>query len=766
MHERVRNFSVFLLYIKTVKKTRLIYMKKSRYLLKETKFAVFAGILSLILGIILLSTSVFFISFNIWTDKLYIDRSLLPIANNLPTFYDIDGNAIEYKSDNYLHPNEIPDNLKYAFIALEDKRFYEHNGFDTYRIAGAMVKNIAKGGAVEGASTITQQLIKNTHLTFEKTISRKLKEIALAQKLEQMYTKDEILSMYLSVIYFGNGAYGVKTASKAYFGKDVAELTLSECATLAGIIKSPTKYSPKNNIENALHRRNIVLNAMYEQGYITHSQMTKATYENINIKENKNTDISKFFIDRAVEQVCKIMNLTKYQFDNSGLAIYTTYSPVVQEILDKNSDLNCNFSKKNVPNSSIIIDNRTGYVLAYSSSLGYEIFRQAGSTLKPLVVYAPAIEMDIITLATPIDDNQITIGDWTPKNYGDKYVGITNVRDAIKQSSNTVAAKVASYIGENKIYYYGNLLGLTLTKDDKNLTVSLGATSKGQSPLQIASAYSTFANEGRKQETTFIRYIVNNEKKTYAYAPTNQQVFSKETAYLVTDCLIDTVKSGTAITLSSLPFAIASKTGTASTSNGKNTDAWNVSYTPNYTLAVWHGDADETGGGHPTRHALSIWSDLHQTANYNLASRFDSPENIINLPIDIYSTNKLNHVSIATENTPRRYVKNEIFKKSNRSNFETSIFEATPLDFEVSVENYGKTVEISFWGEDIFNYQIIRNDILGERIIGNIIGYGSYVTFYDAAILSGVPVEYKLIAYTKEQSTPHISGSCTKKIII
>ena len=244
-------------------------MKKSRYLLKETKFAVFAGILSLILGIILLSTSVFLISFNIWTDKLYIDKSLLPVANNLPTFYDIDGNAIEYKSDNYLHPNEIPDNLKYAFIALEDKRFYDHNGFDTYRIAGAMAKNIAKGGAVEGASTITQQLIKNTHLTFEKTISRKLKEIALAQKLEQMYTKDEILSMYLSVIYFGNGAYGVKTASKAYFGKDVAELTLGECATLAGIIKSPTKYSPKNNIENALHRRNIVLNAMYEQGYIT-----------------------------------------------------------------------------------------------------------------------------------------------------------------------------------------------------------------------------------------------------------------------------------------------------------------------------------------------------------------------------------------------------------------------------------------------------------------------------------------------------------------
>ncbi|MBR5173987.1 MAG: transglycosylase domain-containing protein, partial [Clostridia bacterium] len=156
--------------------------------------------------------SSFLISFSVWADKLKIDTSLLPMANNLPTFYDINGNLMDYKSDNFLHPEEIPDNLKNAFIALEDKRFYEHEGFDTYRMAGAMAKNIARGGVVEGASTITQQLIKNTHLTFEKTMSRKLKEIALAQRLEYMYSKDEILSMYLSVIYFGNGAYGVKSA--------------------------------------------------------------------------------------------------------------------------------------------------------------------------------------------------------------------------------------------------------------------------------------------------------------------------------------------------------------------------------------------------------------------------------------------------------------------------------------------------------------------------------------------------------------------------
>ena len=195
-------------------------MKKSRYFLKRTKFALVTGIFPLFLGSLLLGLSFLLITFSLWADSLTIDKSLLPVANNVPTFYDIDGNEMDYQSDNFLNPDEIPSNLKNAFVALEDKRFYDHNGYDTYRIAGAFAKNIIKGGVVEGASTITQQLIKNTHLTFEKTMSRKVKEIALATKLEEIYAKDEILSMYLSVIYFGNGAYGVKSASKLYFDKD------------------------------------------------------------------------------------------------------------------------------------------------------------------------------------------------------------------------------------------------------------------------------------------------------------------------------------------------------------------------------------------------------------------------------------------------------------------------------------------------------------------------------------------------------------------
>ena len=743
-------------------------MKKPRYLLKRTKFALFTGIVPLILGFLLIFISISLISFSLWADSLTVDKSLLPMANNPPIFYDIDGNEVEYKSDNYVKPDEIPDNLKYAFIALEDKRFYDHNGYDTYRIAGAIAKNIAKGGVVEGASTITQQLVKNTHLTFEKTMSRKLKEIALSTKLEQMYTKDEILSMYLSVIYFGNGAYGVKSASKMYFDKEVKDLTLAECATLAGIIKNPTKYSPKSYPENCKNRRNVVLDVMEEQGYITRSQMLNATNENMRIVENRKRNLSKFFINLTIDEICKKLNITKYQLDNSGYKIYTTYSPQFQEILYENGNLNGNFSKDGVDNSAVIIDNKTGFVLAYDSSLSYEIFRQGGSTLKPLVVYAPALESNAVTLATPIDDGQMKIGNWTPKNYNGKYVGISNIRDGIKQSSNTVAVKVATYLGEEKIYQYAKKFGLNITETDKNLTLSLGATEKGQSPLQLARAYSTFANNGIMLTTTFLRYITDNGRKIYSFNEENTQIISSDTAYLVEDCLVDTVKNGTAKTLNTLPFIVASKTGTVSNNNGQNTDGWNVSFCDKYTLAVWHGNANETGGGHPTKHAYNIWKKLYEkTEKSTFQKGFERPNSVILLPIDTYSTSKLNSVTLATDNTPQKYVKNELFKQSNTVNFEKSLFENCYFDFDISVQNELKRIKISFKTDEIYSYHIVRRDAFGNNTIAIIDGTGKTATFYDNPLFLPFPIEYEIFVCVKG-NTPqdHVVGFCKKTVIV
>ena len=689
------------------------------------------------------------------------------MAKNLPVFYDVNGNKMDYISDNYISPDNIPTNLKNAFVALEDKRFYSHSGYDPYRIVGAVARNIKSGGAVEGASTITQQLVKNTHLTFEKTITRKLKEIALATKIEEKYSKDEIFSMYLSVIYFGGGAYGIKSASKLYFDKEVEDLTLSECATLAGIIKSPTKYSPTNQPENSKERRNLVLDVMHKQGYIDDAQLEKAKNEPLVTSTPKKSSTSKFFIDMVINQVCETLNITKYQLDNSGLTIHTTFDPNIQRILTENSNLTSNFSNSNVDNSSIVLDNDTGYVLAYHSSLDYEVFRQLGSTIKPLVVYAPALEEGLVSLATPISDEQISFGDWSPKNYGDKYFGIITPREGIKKSSNTVAVKVASYLGENKLVEYGRKFNLTLTDKDKYLTTALGATEKGQSPLQLASAYSTFASEGQIVTPTFIRTIIDKDRKIWAHQTNSKTIISSETAYLIADCLYDTVEDGTARSLSSLPFKVAAKTGTVSDDNsGQNSDAWCVSFNKKYTLAVWHGDSNETGGGHPTKHASNLWKDLHQTTEKtNFYREIEKPDSIISLPIDAYSTKENMQVTLATSLTPSKYISNEIFTASNNINFGKSLFDNCEIDFDISIKSgLNPMVIISFDTKEIYQYSLTRKDVFGEKIIYSSTGKID-VQLSDNPISFGLPITYTLDIFVSNGNERKLVGTCTKTMM-
>lgn len=689
------------------------------------------------------------------------------MAKNLPVFYDINNNKMDYISDNYISPDDIPTNLKNAFVALEDKRFYSHSGYDPYRIVGAVVRNIKSGGAVEGASTITQQLVKNTHLTFEKTITRKLKEIALASKIEEKYSKDEIFSMYLSVIYFGGGAYGIKSASKLYFDKEVGDLTLSECATLAGIIKSPTKYSPTNQPENSKERRNLVLDVMHKQGYIDDAQLEKAKSEPLVTSTPKKSSTSKFFIDMVINQVCSTLNITKYQLDNSGLTIHTTFDHNIQRILTENSNLTSNFSNSNVVNSSIVLDNDTGYVLAYHSSLDYEVFRQLGSTIKPLVVYAPALEAGLVNLATPINDEQIRFGNWTPKNFGDTYLGITNPRQAIKKSSNTVAVKIASYIGESKLVEYGKNFNLTLTDKDKNLTTALGATEKGQSPLCLASAYSTFANEGQIVTPTFIRTIIDKDRKIWTNQTNSKTIISSETAYLIADCLYDTVVDGTARSLSSLPFKVAAKTGTVSDDkSGQNSDAWCVSFNKKYTLAVWHGDSNETGGGHPTKHASNLWKDLHQTTEkVDFYREIEKPDSIISLPIDTYSTKENMQVTLATPSTPSKYISNELFPASNTINFGKSMFERCEIDFDVSITNSeNQAVIISFDTKEIYHYTLKRKDIFGEKVIFSSAGK-TEIKLSDNPISIGMPITYTLEVYVINGNETKLVGICKKTIM-
>jgi membrane peptidoglycan carboxypeptidase len=703
-----------------------------------------------------------------WASGVTLDKTLLPTASAVPVFFDSDGKEIAYNSNKYITSDEITPNLKNAFVALEDKRFYSHKGYDIIRIGGAIVNDIKAGALIEGGSTITQQLVKNTHLTNERTVKRKLKEIAIASKIEKNYSKDEILSMYLSVIYFGKGAYGVKDAAALYFDKDVSELTLSECAMLAGIIKNPSKYSPLINYDNAVERRNLVLKVMLKEGFIKQSEYDTASCEKIEIKSaERASSANKFYIERASREVCALLGITDYQLNNSGYKIYLNLNQDVQLSLYKLSFDKTNFESEEINNASVVIENKTGRVIAHASSLPYDVRRQAGSALKPVAVYAPALDRSLITLATPIDDVRTDFNGYSPENYGGVYYGKTNPREAIKKSMNSVAVKVMDFLGTDNSVAYLRKFGISVSENDSHLALALGASQNGFSPLEIARAYASLANGGVNMGASYVSGVVSNNVKIYsdtdifggarfvnsadggssgfktdgtriinAEEPprlcktnafetsdrqiqtvmTGNRVVSEDAAYLVTSALIDTVKDGTAKGLSYLPYQIAAKTGTASRSDGTNTDAWNVGYTSSHTVLVWHGadNMREKGGGYATLHAGKVWQSLYRDTNY--PSAFMPAENIVSAEIDTYSTQKNLKLVLATEYTPSKYRKSEIFTSATLPSADGSKFSRLePPQMEIRAD--GRSVSISFTAEDIYSYKLVRNDVFGEKTV-------------------------------------------------
>lgn len=753
-------------------------MKKSHKILKRNLFYSVTGVIALIFGIMLVVIGVALGGFCLWADEKSVDETLLPQGKNLPVFFDVNGNQIDYQTDDYLSPDEVPENLKKAFVALEDKRFYSHDGIDTYRIFGAIVKNAKSGRIVEGASTITQQLVKNTHLTAEKSINRKLNEMAIAMKIEEAYSKNEILSMYTSIIYFGSGAYGVKDASKLYFDCEPSDLTLSQCATLAGIVKNPKKYSPLNNLESATKRRNLVLSVMLDENCITESEYEIAISEKIVVKKGENKNHS-FYVDRVIDELTQKLGLTKYQLDNSGYKIYTNMDSKLQSALECESENMGNFARENTNNETIVIDNQNGKILAHFSSTGYPVRRQAGSTLKPFVVYAPALQENVIDLATPILDELTTFGDWTPRNFNDVYFGMTNPRESIKKSINTVAVKIGSYVGETTMQDYGNRFGLTLTADDCNLTLALGATKNGTTTRQIAAAYSALP-DGNLDVSSYINYVTLNGKKVYSNAVNSTKVIDSDVAFLLTDCLQDTVKDGTAKTLSTLPYHVAAKTGTT------DSDAWCSAYTTAHTICVWH-DGNEVGGGHPTIHAKRIFEKIYD--GYS-PQNFRKPDNVDEKYVDVYSTLKNKSVTFASDCTPSKFTRKEFFRKTTQKNTNQSLFEKANVDFEISV--VGNKVKITFVREKVYDYTLIREDVFGEKTILNltqdltaytangkeiesdtptyqdgIFSDSKIITIYDQPLSVENPVKYTLAATIKNKNSQNIVlGKSEKSVLI
>lgn len=499
--------------------------------------------------------------------------------------------------------NKVPKNLQNAFIAAEDNRFYDHIGVDPIGILRAVVTNLTNRGIAQGGSTITQQLAKNAFLSQDQTLKRKIQEAILALELERKYSKKEILEMYMNQIYFGRGAYGIQTAAHTYFGKDVGDLTLAECAMIAGLPKSPNYYS--SSVNEATARKNVVVGQMEKYGYITPSQAEEAKKASLDIKQkstSNTTDETAYFIDYVTQEIAQ-----KYGDDalyKDGLKIYTTLDTDKQhaavQAMRHLPETHTDDQGLTQPQGAIIsIDPKTGHILAMVGGRGQDSFnrasmavRQPGSAFKPFV-YMTAMEHDM-TPDTIMEDKKVEYGGWSPHNADNSYQGRMPLWKALALSVNTVAVQLADKVGPSNVIANAKKLGITTLvedgspNDDNLASAALGGLTKGVTPLEMAAAYGAFANKGIYIKPTAIVKILDrngNVLEDNSSDVQKTQVMSEKTAYEMTSMLEGVITRGTG-TAASIGRPAAGKTGTTD----DNHDAWFIGYTPDIVTAVWIGD--------------------------------------------------------------------------------------------------------------------------------------------------------------------------------
>lgn len=647
--------------------------------MKKTKSRVLKIFIGIILAVFLSFTAVFLYfyipSLSVRLDETRLTDDIINVA-----LYDNQNiklkNSDIFASGEYIQNEEIPEFVKDCFIYIEDKRFYEHDGIDRYRMAGAIVENIKAMRFKEGASTITQQLIKNTHLSNEKNFTRKLSEIRLAQELETKYSKDKILEMYLNSVYFGNNVYGITKAAKYYFDKTVQDLTLEEGAVLAGMINAPSVYCPNKNPEKCLARRNIVLKALLDNEKITPEVFDVAVAQELDTSKIglKSLD-EKSYADMVMTEASEILGLNYSQLKHADVKIYTYLNKDKQNALVKSlqsvdaKTLSGNDAQK----MAISLDNQTGGVEAFYASTASNPFyntRQVGSVAKPLVALAPSFEQHLITPATMILDEQTDFGGYAPSNVGEKYDGWLTVRNAIAKSKNVPAVKLLNALNRDKVKTNLTDIGFLTDDDNVNLNMALGVFASGLTIKQLAQGYMTLANDGIFQNAEFIRKIEDSQGRVlYKRENETKKVFAEDTAYLTTDVLKDVVSFGTAKSFD-VDIPLAGKTGTVGKKNcPNNSDAIFCSYTPKETTVFWvFSDYDDllseeiTGSSAPVNLANSYYANIYKNNN---AVDFSMPKTVTKLKIDKITLENSGKILIANNYIPKSETTEEIFSIFN-----------------------------------------------------------------------------------------------------
>lgn len=544
----------------------------------------------------------------------------------------------------------IPEHVQHAFIAIEDQRFYEHAGIDVKSVVRAVFRNIVAMSKVEGGSTITQQLAKNLFLTNDKTWTRKAKEAMAALYLEQTLTKEEILELYLNEIYFGEGVYGIETASQFFFSKSANDLTLAEAALLAGMAKGPNAYSPIHHPDRALERRNLVIDAMENAGYIEVSTSTTEKRKDLglHLQESENNQWAHGYIDLVAKEAAQKHELSIDELKRGGYRIVVNLDETAQKAAYNKFQEDEYFpgNTEGVEGAFVMMDQKSGAIVSAIGGRNYKVGelnritveRQPGSLMKPLAVYAPALmQTDAYTPYSLLVDQPVNHNGYIVSNADDHYADHVTMYEAIMHSKNAPAVWLLDQIGID--YAKSYLEKMDLHIDDEGLAIALGGLEKGLSPLELMQSYRTFVGAGNLIEAHTIDQIYDRkEQKLFEADPEAKEVFSPQTAWNMTEILAETVQSGTA-SAGEFGKALAGKTGTTQhpTVEGEARDTWFVGFTPEYVSALWMG-YDKTddhhyltgGSSYPTRLTKDILTEIDKVKP--LEEQFVKPEGTEDLP--------------------------------------------------------------------------------------------------------------------------------------
>lgn len=743
---------------------------------KAVKIGIIITLILFILG------SLFFIIFIndiMGISSVKFDKEKLIAVNQEIVVYNDDNvelkNTISNKS--IVKIEDVPNHVVNAFISIEDKDFFKHNGLNYKRIAKAMFNNLKSFSFKEGASTISQQLIKNTHLTNEKTIKRKVKEMLLTKKLEKEFSKKDILETYLNVIYFGENSYGIERAALTYFGKETKDLTLWEGATLAGIIKSPYTYSPVYNPENCLKRRNLVLSEMLRDKKISQAQYDEAVNMPLEIVDRKQEQgVNNLYVKACINEAEQILNLSEKDIMLSGIKIYSYLDDEVQKQLYDIANNENNYHTNSYGNTNdsllIMIDNETYAVLGYAGKSDYDLtnfVRQPGSTIKPILVYAPALEKGLVSPDTLILDEEINYGGYSPKNVGGKYYGYVSVEESICDSLNVPAVKTLDYVGIENAKQFAKKAGIKFDENDNGLALALGGFTNGVTLKELTNSFLPFVNDGNFSKANFVRKIVDiNGKTLYEHKPKEEKIMGEDTAYLMTNMLKEACKTGTSMKLKNLDFDVAGKTGTvAITGTNNNTDAYSVAYTTKHTMGVWIGnysnatkyvlEGKNNGGTYATNMIKICFEELY--AN-NKPENFKQPNSVKEVEIDLKEYENNHVIKLASSNCPDRYKIKTLVSKRFEPKETSELFANLSVEnFDVKIEN-GKVL-VCFDAEDYLKYEIMRVENGKTKSLKKYSNKKGKIEYYDFNIKENSTYNYYIKISTINDLASSVSETLT-----